>query len=175
MWVMMWASGASRRGWAERRRGRRGGRGGSLARSGGMRRGRGARRGRRRCGSSMSISGGGSISMQGVTGPRRVRKRAKTEANEPRAWERGTGEWQQRARAVAGGDEEVAGMRFRRDSPKMVQRQLGHDHMEIAIGQCGRRVAEKGQAQHASAPREWHRDRIWGACVGACLRRVYRG
>jgi len=24
-------------------------------------------------------------------------------------------------------------MRFERDSPKMVQRQLGHDHMEIAI------------------------------------------
>lgn len=32
--------------------------------------------------------------------------------------------------------------------------------MEIAI-QCGRRVAEKGQAQDASAPRGWHGDRVW--------------
>ena len=32
--------------------------------------------------------------------------------------------------------------------------------------ECGRRVAEKGQAQHASAPREWHGGRIWGVwCV----------
>ena len=99
-----------------------------------------------------------SISIERMTGPRRVRKRTKVEASEPQAWESTRSKeralWQDEAgeHAEGGGDEAggqlLADMRFKLRFAQDGTAARSHGDRDTV--ECGRRVAEKGQA---STPR----------------------